>query len=141
LFGSCIIHILYRECAEIKKKKNNSGAKGLSSCENKRLWSGYHAEGRAIAGVCITLFSGAIFVMMTIMIMTTVWYETGYSLRKQSIRHDTGYTCFTDSQKVLYNTFLSTSSVIHFFFHWLPLNIISELQFTANNVLISIKVS
>jgi len=27
-FGSCIIHILYTECAEIKK--NNSGAKGLS---------------------------------------------------------------------------------------------------------------
>jgi len=27
LFGSCIIHILYTECAEIKK--NNSGAKGL----------------------------------------------------------------------------------------------------------------
>ena len=26
-FGSCIIHILYTECAEIKK--NNSGAKGL----------------------------------------------------------------------------------------------------------------
>ena len=28
LFGSCIIHILYTECAEIKKK-NNSGVKGL----------------------------------------------------------------------------------------------------------------
>ena len=28
LFGSCIIHILYTGCAEIKK--NNSGAKGLS---------------------------------------------------------------------------------------------------------------
>ena len=28
-FGSCIIHILYTECAEIKKK-NNSGAKGLN---------------------------------------------------------------------------------------------------------------
>ena len=27
LFGSCIIHILYTGCAEIKK--NNSGAKGL----------------------------------------------------------------------------------------------------------------
>ena len=27
LFGSCIIHILYTGCAEIKKK-NNSGAKG-----------------------------------------------------------------------------------------------------------------
>ena len=27
LFGSCIIHILYTECAKIKK--NNSGAKGL----------------------------------------------------------------------------------------------------------------
>ena len=27
LFGSCIIHILYTECAEIKK--NKSGAKGL----------------------------------------------------------------------------------------------------------------
>ena len=27
LFGSCIIHILYTKCAEIKK--NNSGAKGL----------------------------------------------------------------------------------------------------------------
>ena len=29
LFGSCIIHILYTECAKIKK--NNSGAKGLMS--------------------------------------------------------------------------------------------------------------
>ena len=28
LFGSCIIHILYTECAEIKKR-NNSGAKEL----------------------------------------------------------------------------------------------------------------
>ena len=27
-FGSCIIHILYTECAEIKK--NNSSAKGLN---------------------------------------------------------------------------------------------------------------
>ena len=29
LFGSCIIHILYTGCDEIKKK-NNSSAKGLS---------------------------------------------------------------------------------------------------------------
>ena len=29
LFGSCIIHILYTVCAEIKKNNNNSGAKGL----------------------------------------------------------------------------------------------------------------
>ena len=29
LFGSCIIHILYTECAKIKK--NNSGAKGLKT--------------------------------------------------------------------------------------------------------------
>jgi len=29
LFGSCIIHILYTECAQIKKK-NNSGSKGLN---------------------------------------------------------------------------------------------------------------
>ena len=29
LFGCCIIHILYTECAKIKKK-NNSGAKGLN---------------------------------------------------------------------------------------------------------------
>jgi len=28
LFGSCIIHIVYTECAKIKK--NNSGAKGLT---------------------------------------------------------------------------------------------------------------
>ena len=28
-FGSCIIHILYTECAEVEKK-NNSGAKGLN---------------------------------------------------------------------------------------------------------------
>ena len=30
LFGSCIIHILYTECAKIKKNNNNSGAKGLT---------------------------------------------------------------------------------------------------------------
>ena len=29
LFGSCIIHVLYTGCAEIKK--NNSGAKGLKT--------------------------------------------------------------------------------------------------------------
>ena len=34
LFGSCIIHILYRECAKIKKK-NNSGAKGLNNTLTK----------------------------------------------------------------------------------------------------------
>ena len=32
LFGFCIIHILYTECA--KMKKNNSGAKGLRSGVN-----------------------------------------------------------------------------------------------------------
>ena len=32
LFGSCIIHILYTECAKIKKK-NYSVAKGLNSCK------------------------------------------------------------------------------------------------------------
>ena len=29
VFGSCIIHVLYTECAKIKKK-NNSGARRLS---------------------------------------------------------------------------------------------------------------
>jgi hypothetical protein len=29
VFGSCVIHILYTGCAKIKKK-NNSGAKGLT---------------------------------------------------------------------------------------------------------------
>ena len=33
LFGSCIIHILYTECAKIKK--NNSGAKRLRCTVNK----------------------------------------------------------------------------------------------------------
>ena len=32
LFGSCIIHILYTECAKLKK--NNSGAKGLKNHSN-----------------------------------------------------------------------------------------------------------
>ena len=31
LFGSYIIHILYTECAKIKKKNNNSGTEGLRS--------------------------------------------------------------------------------------------------------------
>ena len=31
LFGSCIIHILYTECAKIKK--NNSGAKRLNTLD------------------------------------------------------------------------------------------------------------
>ena len=35
LFGSCIIHILYTGCAEIKK--NNSGAKGLTYAGSKRV--------------------------------------------------------------------------------------------------------
>jgi len=35
LFGSCIIHILYTGCAEIKKK--NSGAKGLISGRDRFL--------------------------------------------------------------------------------------------------------
>jgi len=29
VFGACIIHILYTECAKIKKNNNNSGAKRL----------------------------------------------------------------------------------------------------------------
>ena len=36
LFGSCIIHILYTGCAEIKKK--NSGAKGLTNLMHKILF-------------------------------------------------------------------------------------------------------
>jgi hypothetical protein len=35
LFGSCIIHILYTECAETKK--NNSGAKRLKETITVRL--------------------------------------------------------------------------------------------------------
>ena len=34
LFGSCIIHILYTECAKIKK--NNSGVKALTKLEFSR---------------------------------------------------------------------------------------------------------
>ena len=34
LFGSCIIHILYTGCAEIKKK-NNSGSKGLKARQSQ----------------------------------------------------------------------------------------------------------
>ena len=37
VFGSCIIHILYTGCAKIKKK-NNSGAKRLSSCRLFGNW-------------------------------------------------------------------------------------------------------
>jgi hypothetical protein len=37
-FGSCIIHILYPACAEIKKK-NNSGAKGLKTFGNSTVSS------------------------------------------------------------------------------------------------------
>ena len=40
LFGSCIIHILYTGCAEIKKK-NNSGAKGLKSTIMLLLITGF----------------------------------------------------------------------------------------------------
>jgi len=36
LFGSCIIQILYTECAKIKK--NNSGAKGLKHVEDFAWW-------------------------------------------------------------------------------------------------------
>ena len=35
LFGSYIIHILYTECAKIKKK-NNSGAKGLITVTKRK---------------------------------------------------------------------------------------------------------
>ena len=42
LFGSCIIHILYIQCAEIKKK-NNSGAKGLNPiCHLLALLGAHH---------------------------------------------------------------------------------------------------
>jgi len=37
VFGSCIIHILFTECAKIKK--NNSGAKRLSSSLHKSRFS------------------------------------------------------------------------------------------------------
>jgi len=35
MFGSCIIHILYTECAKIKK--NNSGAKRLKAFINTKI--------------------------------------------------------------------------------------------------------
>jgi len=35
VFGSCIIHILYTECAKIKR--NNSGAKRLRSQGNEEI--------------------------------------------------------------------------------------------------------
>ena len=38
LFGFCIIHILYTECAKIKKK-NNSGSKGLIECSKCVIYS------------------------------------------------------------------------------------------------------
>ena len=38
-FGSCISHILYTECAKIKKKNNNSGAKRLNhTAKYRRLY-------------------------------------------------------------------------------------------------------
>ena len=37
VFGSCIIHILYKGCAEIKKK-NNSGSKGLITHTNTCIY-------------------------------------------------------------------------------------------------------
>jgi len=37
LFGSCIIHILYTECAKIKK--NNSGAKSLIQSPDKNVYA------------------------------------------------------------------------------------------------------
>ena len=46
LFGSCIIHILYTECAKIRKK-NNSGAKGLIGLKPRFLLAylgTYHLE-------------------------------------------------------------------------------------------------
>ena len=39
LFGSCIIHILYTRCAQIKKKNNNSGAEGIMSLTGERMIS------------------------------------------------------------------------------------------------------
>jgi len=77
----------------------------LRSCDNNSLWSGYHAEGRTIAGVWIRLFSGAIIVMI-IIIMTTVCYQTAYYLGKQCIRHDKGYTCFKDFNSLYVKHFI-----------------------------------
>ena len=39
LFGSCVIHISYTECAKIKKR--NSGAKGLTPCGGVRPYCQY----------------------------------------------------------------------------------------------------
>ena len=43
LFGSCIIYILYTECAKIKK--NNSGAKRLRCCTTNRKVAGSIPDG------------------------------------------------------------------------------------------------
>jgi hypothetical protein len=110
----------------------------LSSRENNRLWSGYHAEGRAIAGVWITLFSGVIIVIM-IMIMNTMWYQTGYSFGKHSTRHDIGCTCFMDWKNFYTIYFHRRKTSLNFLFAGVPTNEISELQFTANNFLSSSK--
>ena len=60
LFGACIIHILYTGCAKIKK--NNSGAKGLSSLCG-RMWDfknvtvgvacGYRWAYKLLAAECV----------------------------------------------------------------------------------------
>ena len=42
LFGSCIIHILYTACAEIKKK--NSGAKGLIKHRTVKMYGGLKVQ-------------------------------------------------------------------------------------------------
>ena len=73
------------------------------------------SDGRAIAGVWITSSGGTVVVIM-LMIMTTVCYQTGYSVGKQFTRHDKRLQALRGFQHLLYNTFLSTPVVIQFFF-------------------------
>ena len=94
LFGSCIIHILYTECAKIKKK-NNSGAKGLtwsyplittSVCASPRL-------------LC-QIFCGSS--LLTITLHSSVWKTPSYGNTKYSPFRDvvTEFDCTSGEEEM-----------------------------------------
>ena len=53
LFGSCIIHILYRGCAKIKK--NNSGAKRLNGANMLKVLKNidHETESLVLLSMCV----------------------------------------------------------------------------------------
>ena len=79
LFGSCIIHILYKECVKIRK--NNSGAKGLISL---------HISGRIVLLPALTNSAGIWLIPGDLWLFSfSIANSTSFDLKNLNLLHQT----------------------------------------------------